>query len=115
MDSKYTLSITEARKRIFDIANDVQKPGSYYILTDKGRPKAIVMSAAEYDSLMETVEVYQQFPDLDKDIKKAEKEVAEGKSLSLDEVLAEYGLMVNDKGKQAYVARPNRKKRKKRS
>lgn len=40
----------------------------YYTLTDKGRPKAVVMSAEEFESWAETLEVMRDFPNLDKDI-----------------------------------------------
>ncbi len=115
MDAKHTLSITEARKRIFDIADDVQKPGAYYVLTEKGRPKAVVLSAEEYDGLIETLEVYHQFPNIEEDIKRAEKDYEEEKTISLEELLAEHGLVVQDKGKTPYVASRRRSQRKKRS
>ncbi|MBI3256150.1 MAG: type II toxin-antitoxin system Phd/YefM family antitoxin [Candidatus Andersenbacteria bacterium] len=115
MDSKHTLSMTEARKRFFEIAKDVQRADTRYVFTDKGRPKAVLVSAEEYDSLIETLEVYRQFPNLDADIKQAEKEFREGKTIPLEEILAEQGLMLADKGKTTYVASRNRKKGAKRS
>ena len=57
MDAKNTMSISEARKRIFEIAEEVQKPDKYYTLTEKGKPKAVLMSAEEFDSIMETIEI----------------------------------------------------------
>jgi len=50
MKNKKTLSISEARKNIFDIAEEVQKPGVFYTLTEKGLPKAVVLSAEQFDS-----------------------------------------------------------------
>ena len=54
MNIKRTISISEARKRIFDIAEDVQVPERVYTLTADGKPKAVIMSAEEYESLLET-------------------------------------------------------------
>ena len=54
---KDSYSISEARKRIFDIANEVQVPERVYTLTADGKPKAVIMSAEEYESWMETMEV----------------------------------------------------------
>ena len=50
MDPKRTLSITEARKRIFEIIDEVQKPDTHYTLTEKGRPKAEILSVEKFDS-----------------------------------------------------------------
>lgn len=51
MNSKTIISITEARKKIFQIAEDVQKPANYYTITENGRAKAVLMSAEQFDSL----------------------------------------------------------------
>ncbi len=51
----------------------VQKPATYYTLTEKGRPKAVILSVAEFRSWKETVEVTRIFPQLEKDIKKDKK------------------------------------------
>lgn len=114
-----TLPITEARKKIFDIAEAVQKPGVQYTLTEKGRPKAVMMSAEEYDSLMETLEVYKDFPDLDKDIKEVDRDIKSGaykKYPTLEEVMAEYGYVLAEKPKHRYGVSNNlQTKRKKRA
>lgn len=102
MRAKTTIPITEARRRIFDIAEDVQKPGVYYYLTEKGRPKAVIMSAEEFESWMETLDVMEEFPDLEKHIKQAEKEYKEGKYVTLDELLSDKSFALADKGKKKY-------------
>lgn len=53
MKNKTTLPITEARKKIFGIAEDVQKTGVYYTLTEHGRPKMVMLSAEKFESLIE--------------------------------------------------------------
>jgi len=78
MDSKTTISISEGRKRIFEIAEEVQKPGKQYTLTEKGRAKVAVMSAEERDSLLETVEVLRIFPDLDKHVAQVHRDIKSG-------------------------------------
>jgi antitoxin YefM len=83
MNQKNILSITEARKKIFDIAEDVQKPGHFYTLTDKGRPKAVLLSADEFDSMVEDLEILGD-PQAMTRIKKAEKEINKGEYVSLD-------------------------------
>ena len=102
MNVKTTLPISEARKKIFKIAKEVQKPSNYYTLTEKGRPKVVLMSAEEFESWQETLEVMREFPDIEKDIKKAEKEYRKGDYITLEELLAKEGYVLSDKGKKKY-------------
>jgi len=105
MNTKTTLSISEARKKIFEIAEKVQKPSTYYILTERGRPKVAFMSAEEFESWQETLEVMRDFPDLEKDIKKIDRDVKSNEYKNyptLEEVLGEYGFILADKSKTKY-------------
>jgi len=89
MRPKTTLSISEARKNIFKIADEVQKPDTFYTLTENGQPKVIMMSAEEFESWMETMEVMWEFPDLKKDIEEAERDFKSGNYknyITLDEL-----------------------------
>lgn len=90
MNSKTTLSITEARKRIFDIAEDIQKPGKYYTLTENGRPKAVLMSAEHFDSLMEDLELAAD-PGFAKRMAEVEKEFERGEYVSWEEAKRQLG------------------------
>jgi len=97
MDTKTTLPISEARKKIFKIAEKVQKPSTYYTLTEKGIPKVVVMSAEEFESWRETLEVMRDFPNLEKDVKKAEKDFKKGNYSTLEKILAKEGFVLADK------------------
>lgn len=97
MNTKTTISISEARAKIFDIADNVQKASNYYTLTERGKPKAVIVSAKEFESYLETLEAIKDFPCLEKDIKEAERDLKEGKVFTLEEVLAENGFVVSDK------------------
>ncbi len=97
MSPKNTLPISQARKEIFKIADKVQKPSNYYTLTEKGKPKAVVISAEEFDSWQETLEVIKDFPNLEKEAKRAEKDLEKGNFSSLEEVLAEEGFIFSKK------------------
>jgi prevent-host-death family protein len=97
MDAETTLSISEARKKIFKIADMVQKPSVCYTLTEKGKPKAVVMSADEFESWRETLEAVRIFPNLEKDIKKAEREYKKKSCSFLEEVLAREGFVLANK------------------
>ena len=116
MNSKNTLSLTEARKNIFDIAEDVQKPGKYYTFTENGRPKAVLMSAEQFDSLMEDLELAND-PDFAKRMAAVEKEFERGEYSSWGDVKKELGLdklnpsMVMEKAKKGYRIKSKHKKK----
>lgn len=105
MEVKKTLSISEARKRIFEIAEEIQKPDNYYTLTEKGRPKAVLMSAEQFESWQETMEVMREFPDLDKDVKEVNDAVKSGEYknwTTLEQLLAKEGFVAAEKAKKSY-------------
>ena len=97
MDTKTTLSISEARRKIFKIAENVQKPSIHYTLTERGKPKAVVLSAEEFESWQETLEVNRDFPNLGKDIKMAESDYKKKKYVTLEEVLFKEGFVLTGK------------------
>lgn len=111
MNSQTTLPISEARKKIFKIAEEVQKPGVYYVLTEKGRSKAVVMSVEEFESWIETLEVMHEFPDLKNDIEEARKDYKRGNYITLDDLLAKEGYILADKGKKKYGVQNRRAKK----
>lgn len=105
MTNKTTISISEARKRIFEIADAVQNPDTFYILTEKGSPKAVIMSVEEFESWRETLEVIKDYPDLHNDLKETEHDLKTEKYktyITLDELLAQKGYIVADKAKKQY-------------
>lgn len=102
MDIKTTLSISEARKKIFEIADEVQKPNTHYMLTENGRPKMVLMSASEFESWQTTREVVREFPHLKKDIKTADDSYRDGEYIILGKLLAAEGFVLADKGTQKY-------------
>jgi len=53
MRTKTTLPITEARKNIFSIAEKVQIRNNWYTLTERGKPKAVIISAKDFEMLTE--------------------------------------------------------------
>jgi antitoxin YefM len=114
MNSKTTLSITEARKKIFDIAEDVQKPGKFYTFTENGVPKAILMSAEQFDSLMEDLELAND-PGFAKRMAAVEKELERGEYVSWEEAKRQLGWdkfdssFVMEKAKKQYQVKKNGK------
>jgi prevent-host-death family protein len=112
--SKKTITITEGRKGLFKIAEEVQKPDTQYTLTVEGKPSVVLMSADEYDSLMETMEILSD-PKIMADIRKAEEEYERGEYCSWEEVKKELGyrekenLVLADKPKKKYQAQSKKK------
>ena len=114
MDAKRTLSISEARKRIFDIAEDVQVPHRVYTLTADGKPKIVIMSSDEYESWLETMEVMRIFPDLNEVVAETDAAIKSGeykKWPTLDDLRKDWGIAsaVADKPKKKYAVRTSRK------
>ena len=75
MTIKTTISISEARKRLFEVAEEVQSPQTIYTFSEKGKPKVVMMSAENFESWAETLEVMADFPNLRKDIKETRKAI----------------------------------------
>lgn len=119
MDTKTTLPISQARSIIFDIAEQVQKPGAYYTLTEKGLPKAVIMSAEEFESWQETLEVMSENPGLKNDLKEVDQDVKSGKYktyTSLEQLLGKEGYIISDRAKTKYGVRSqNKTQRRKRA
>ena len=53
MLAKNILSLTEARKNIFSLTDEVEKEGKTFILTERGRAKAALIPIALFDSFSE--------------------------------------------------------------
>lgn len=92
MKTNNCFSVTEARKNIFKITDEVQKPGNYCTLTENGKPKAVLMSAEDFESWQETLEVMSEMPDLIDDIREFEEDKRTGKVkdyITLEELILE--------------------------
>lgn len=87
-----TIPITEGRKQLFRIAEDVQAPDTYYSFTVDGKPQVVLMSQDEFDSIMETMEILSD-PETMADIKEAEEDFKKGRYSSWEDVKKELGFM----------------------
>lgn len=81
------ISITDARKNFLKIVEEVQKPDTYYFFTKNGEKKAVMLSAEEFDSMLETMEILSD-PDAMKRIEQSKKEIERGDYLTIEEVEA---------------------------
>jgi prevent-host-death family protein len=111
--AKKTIPITEGRKKLFKIAEEIQKPDTYYTFTVAGKPQVVLMSKDEFDSIMETMEIMSD-PEIMKDLKKADEDFKKGKYSSWEEVKERLGLekepvlVLRDKPAKRYGRRKKR-------
>jgi len=86
-----TISINKASKDFIQIIEDVQKDGNYCILTEKGKPKAVMLSYDDFDGWMETIDVIQTCPYILEDTKEMNRDIKSGaykNYMSLEEIIA---------------------------
>lgn len=88
-----TLSVTKAREDLMNLVENAKKRMSEYVITVNGLPAAAIISADEYESWKETEEILAD-KELMKAIKKGEKELEEGKGITLEELEKNLGLDV---------------------
>jgi len=86
-----TLPVTEARKKLTDLVNKAANQLDEYVITVKGRPKAVLMSSEEFESWKETNEILAD-SDLVKAIREGGKELAEGKGIPWDKAKEQLNL-----------------------
>ncbi len=79
------ISISDVRARLPDLVDKVNKKLDRVTITVNGKPKAVLLSAEELESIEETLEILSN-PKLMKDLKKAEKEIEEGRYITLEEL-----------------------------
>lgn len=88
-----TLPISKAREELADLVENAKKRRDEYIITVNGSPAAVIISADEYESWKETEEILAD-KGLMKAIRQGEKELKEGKGITLEELEKELGLDV---------------------
>ena len=71
----------------------------------------VVLSASDFESLVETVDVLRAFPDLEDDISEAEGEYRKGNYTTLDKVLADEGYIKITGGKKGHELRSHSAKK----
>ncbi len=79
------IPISDVRTNLPDLVNKVSKDLDRVIITVNGRPKAILVSSEELESLEETAEIL-AIPGALKSIKKGTKQIKRGKFIPLSEL-----------------------------
>jgi PHD/YefM family antitoxin component YafN of YafNO toxin-antitoxin module len=112
MKKNTTLSITNARKEIFDIAKDIDSTKSIYTLTEHGKPIVVMLAADTFESWEKTLSLSSALPNLETDMAEAESQVKANQYISLASLFAEQGFLVQDASQHVYVPHRSVKKSK---
>ena len=81
-----TLTVTEAKAHFLELIRGSNERLERFIITKQGKPAAVVMNADEFEGWLETVEIMSD-KKLLKEIRKAKKELEQGKTKSFKEVV----------------------------
>ena len=87
-----TVSATQARKLLFQLLREAGVHGTHIRITLSDKPPVIMMSEEELEGWLETIEILSSDPGIVKRLKKAEREIAEGKTITLEELKRKYKL-----------------------
>jgi len=83
-----TVPLAEARAQLSKLVDDAVRTHERIEVTKNGRRAAVIMSADDYDSLMETLDILSDAEAMS-EIRQADADVAAGRVSTLDEVVAE--------------------------
>lgn len=90
MDMARVVPFTDARATLSDLLDLVEREQEHVVITRKGKPVAIVMSADEWESWQETIDVLSD-PDAMEVLRESEQDVKAGRLYTLDEVKQHLG------------------------
>ncbi|GGP79098.1 type II toxin-antitoxin system Phd/YefM family antitoxin [Streptosporangium pseudovulgare] len=81
------IPISEAKDRLTELADRAAREHDHFTITRNGRPHAVIMSVAEWESLQETLEILAD-PEMRADLMEAETAGARGDLTSEEEMTA---------------------------
>jgi prevent-host-death family protein len=85
------IPMTEARARLSELLDQLERQHEHIVITRNGRPLAVLVPSAEYESMEQTLEVLHDEPLL-KALRESEADVRAGRLTSLDDVRRQLGL-----------------------
>jgi antitoxin YefM len=86
-----TVPFTEARAKLSDLLDELENRHEHVVITRRGRPAAVLVSAEEQELLEETLEILQD-EELLRALRESEQDVRDGRLIALDDVRRELGL-----------------------
>ena len=89
MDLADHVSLADAKNRLSEVVERLEREHGRVVITKHGRPAAVMLSVEDLESLEETLEILSD-PELLGAIRRGEREVASGKAVRLtkEEALA---------------------------
>ncbi|PIR80289.1 MAG: type II toxin-antitoxin system Phd/YefM family antitoxin [Candidatus Levybacteria bacterium CG10_big_fil_rev_8_21_14_0_10_35_13] len=93
MSMTKTLPITKAREDLTSLVENASKKLDEYIITVNGFPAAVLISAAEYESWKETIDILSD-PQLVKAIKEGEGDIKKGNFVTFEKLKKDLKLHV---------------------
>jgi antitoxin YefM len=76
---------SEARANLTELLDELENKHEHVLITRNGRPSAVMLSADEYESLEETLEILQD-KDLMEALRKSEDDIRAGRLTSLEDL-----------------------------
>lgn len=83
-----TISATDARTKLYDLLEEVEKLSKRVIITSHGKTKAVLVNADELEGLEETLEVLRD-KDAMASIERSKKDIKAGRIYPFKEVVGE--------------------------
>jgi len=87
-----TVSATQARKQLFQLLREAGIHGAHVRITLGDKPPIIMMSEEELEGWLETMEILSADPGIIRRLKKAEREITQGKVVPWEKVKKELDL-----------------------
>ena len=84
--SVITMPVTEAKQRFTEIVKGAQEYFDRYLVTKNGKEAAVLMSAAEYENLLETLDVLSDKNEV-RAIRQGSAQARNGETVSLEAYL----------------------------
>jgi prevent-host-death family protein len=79
-----TYSLAEAKKHLSSLVREMEEKYHRVVITRNGVEKAVLLSAEEYEGLIETLDILSNRPER-RAIARAKRQVRRGQTLSLEE------------------------------
>ena len=90
--SVHTLSVRDLRPHLADVLKGIVEKFDRYIITKHGKPEAVLLSIEDYESMLETMEIERDTQLMGR-IKKAERQMKQGKGRDLETIKKELKLV----------------------
>ncbi|MBA4418360.1 MAG: hypothetical protein C0392_10695 [Syntrophus sp. (in: bacteria)] len=86
-----TIPLAEAKKNLSTVVKDVEEKYDRFTITRNGVDKAVILSAEEFDGLMETLDILSNKEEREA-IARARRQVTQGRTVSLKNIKEKYNL-----------------------